>query len=429
MSNPARPLTEHQPAALHALSLRANFAWTLAGNIVYAAAQWGVLVLLAKLASPEAVGQYALGLAITAPVMLFASMKLRALQATDVRHDYVFGHYFALRLVTTLAALAAIGTLAVIGDYRTELIVVIALIGLTRAFDNLSDIIYGLLQQRERMDRIAISQILQGGLQLLVFTVCLMVTQSTVWSMAGMAFASASITFAYDARSVVLLGGRWSALTPIWDWHRLGRLALRGIAPGLAITLGSLMVNIPRYVIEHRFDERELGMFAAVGAVALVGGTVVTALGQSASPRLAKHYAAGAWQAFDGLLLRLIGMGAALGAAGVAVTLVAGPQLLTLLYRPEYAERADVLVWMMMAYGLQFAYVFLGTAINAMRRFAVQLPVQIVSCLIVAGGSMVLIGPYGLVGVAWALLGANLFEAAAYAATVGYIRRVEPKAR
>lgn len=427
MSNPVRPLTEHQPAVLRALSLRANFSWTLVGNIVYAVTQWGVLVLLARLASPEAVGQYALGLAISAPVMLFASLKLRALQATDARHEYAFGHYFALRLVTTLAALAVIGTLAVTGNYRAELIAVIVLIGLTRAFDNLSDIIYGLLQQHERMDRIAISRILQGGLQLSVFTVCLLVTQSVVWSAAGMAVASAFMTFAYDVRSVVLLGGGWAALTPIWDWRRLGRLALLGVTPGLAITLGSLTVNIPRYVVGRQFDERELGIFAAVGAVALVGGTVVTALGQSASPRLAKHYAAGAWQAFDSLLLRLVGMGAALGAAGVAVTLVAGRQVLTILYRPEYAEQADVLVWMMIAYGLQFAYVFLGTAINAMRRFAVQLPIQAMSCLLLAVGSMALIGSYGLVGVAWVLLGANLFEAVAFGVVVAYIRSAKLK--
>jgi hypothetical protein len=55
-----------QPA--HGLSLRRNFAWTVLGNVTYAACQWGMLVALAKLGSPEMVGQFALGLAIGAPV-------------------------------------------------------------------------------------------------------------------------------------------------------------------------------------------------------------------------------------------------------------------------------------------------------------------------------------------------------------------------
>jgi hypothetical protein len=42
-----------------ALSLRLNFSWALAGNIIYAACQWGMLSVLAKLGSPEMVGLFA----------------------------------------------------------------------------------------------------------------------------------------------------------------------------------------------------------------------------------------------------------------------------------------------------------------------------------------------------------------------------------
>jgi hypothetical protein len=38
-------------------SLRLNFSWTIVGNVVYAGTQWGILVLLARLGTPEAVGQ------------------------------------------------------------------------------------------------------------------------------------------------------------------------------------------------------------------------------------------------------------------------------------------------------------------------------------------------------------------------------------
>ncbi len=45
------------------LSLRTNVAWTIAGNVIYAASQWGVLIVLARLGSQEAVGQFGLALA------------------------------------------------------------------------------------------------------------------------------------------------------------------------------------------------------------------------------------------------------------------------------------------------------------------------------------------------------------------------------
>lgn len=67
--------------------------WTFIGNVVYAGCQWGMLVVLTKLGSPEMVGQFALGLAITAPVFRFADLRLRNVQATDTRREYLFGDY------------------------------------------------------------------------------------------------------------------------------------------------------------------------------------------------------------------------------------------------------------------------------------------------------------------------------------------------
>ena len=57
-------------------SLSTSFAWSLTGNMVYAASQVGVVAVLANLASPTTVGRYAFGLAIVTPVLLFAKLQL-----------------------------------------------------------------------------------------------------------------------------------------------------------------------------------------------------------------------------------------------------------------------------------------------------------------------------------------------------------------
>src|SRR5690606_37411426 len=98
------------------LTLRANFSWTFIGNAVNAAAWFLMTVVLARLGSPADVGLFALGLATTAPVFMFATLRLRDVQATDTKQEYQFGDYFALRLVTTtLAFLAVIGVVALSG--------------------------------------------------------------------------------------------------------------------------------------------------------------------------------------------------------------------------------------------------------------------------------------------------------------------------
>lgn len=57
-----------EPALKPRASLRSGFAWTLAGNGLYALSQWAVLSLLAKLGGRQMLGEYALAVAVTAPV-------------------------------------------------------------------------------------------------------------------------------------------------------------------------------------------------------------------------------------------------------------------------------------------------------------------------------------------------------------------------
>jgi O-antigen/teichoic acid export membrane protein len=168
------------------------------------------------------------------------------------------------------------------------------------------------------------------------------------------------------------------------------------------LMLISLNTNIPRYFVERYLGEHELGIFAAMAYLMVVGTTVVGALGQSASPRLAKYYAAGNVQAFRGLLLKLVGIGAVLGAGGVLVALVAGREILTLLYGPEYA-RVDVFVWVMVAAGIWYAS-SLGVAMTAARYIKIQIPLITFVALSTALACWSLIPSVGLLGGAMALV-------------------------
>ena len=64
-----------------------NVLWALIGNVGYTAFQWGILICIAKLGSAADVGKFALGLAVTAPVITLANLHLRVLEATDARNE------------------------------------------------------------------------------------------------------------------------------------------------------------------------------------------------------------------------------------------------------------------------------------------------------------------------------------------------------
>src|SRR5688572_27341032 len=87
---------EHSRHVPQPLSVRRNFVWSLAGNVLYAVCQWSVLIVLAKLSSTESLGLYLLSVANTSPIFQFAGMQLRRLQATDSGEEFLFGQYLGL---------------------------------------------------------------------------------------------------------------------------------------------------------------------------------------------------------------------------------------------------------------------------------------------------------------------------------------------
>src|SRR5436190_6047534 len=182
-------------------SLRSNFAWTFAGNAIYAAGQWAILSLLAKIGSSEMLGQYGLAVALTAPVVMFSHLNLRAVIATDVVQKHPFQDYLAVRLIATTFSLISIGLTARF-TVSMEMTIVILAAGIAQLIENVSDTYYGDLQRRERMDRIARSMMARAVVSAVAIGAVLWLTHNIALAVTALAVARLTTLLAYDVRSV-----------------------------------------------------------------------------------------------------------------------------------------------------------------------------------------------------------------------------------
>jgi O-antigen/teichoic acid export membrane protein len=412
------------PSSLRGLSLRQNFVWTFAGNVVYAACQWGMLVALAKLGSPEMVGQFALGLAIGAPVMMLANLQLRGIQATDARNEYQFSHYLALRVTTTTLAFSSICLIAWLAGFRWQTALVVILVGIAKSVESISNVVYGLMQKYERLDRIAIAMILRGVGSVVLMTLALWLTHSVAWAVATLAAWWALVLGLYEctaARWVLGRQGRPSGdLRPLWDAARMKSLAWLSLPLGAAGMLVSLDTNIPRYFVEHSLGEAALGYFVALAYVMVAGYTVMNALGQSAAPRLARYFVTNR-AAYLRLLGKMAVVAGVLGTGGILVAAVWGRWVLTLIYRPDYAEYHTLFTWLMVATTLSYLGTVLSYGMTAARELRPQAWFQATSLGINILVCLWLVPVFGMYGAAWALILSGAFK---LVSSVAYMLRV-----
>jgi O-antigen/teichoic acid export membrane protein len=373
-------------------SLRNNFVWTFAGSVLYAGCQWGMLSAIAKLGSPSIVGQFTLGLAISAPVFMFTNLQLRAVQATDVNAECGFADYFTLRLTATLLGLMAIAALLPFVVASSAVRLIVLLVAFSKCIECISDVTAGLLQREERLKRVAISQIIRGCGSLLVFSLAFAWFHNLALSVLAMSGVWFVVLLFYDVPNVKALIGRHEAFFR-FDRRVLWRLAMLGLPLGWVATFASLSVNLPRYFLEHYRGLADQGIYASLAYLVIGVGLIVYALAQSVTTRLASLFAAGNLKQFVRLLTKLSMLGVLLAAIGVPLTFLVGRPLLTLLYRREYADHVGLLALLVGIAGL-----------STIGSFRAQVPVHLAALLVVAAASTLLIPRYGLMGAGTAVL-------------------------
>jgi O-antigen/teichoic acid export membrane protein len=398
-------------------------AWALASHGAAILAQAGIIVLLAKLGSASVVGEYALALAIVAPIALLARLQLRAVIATDVVKEQRFGVYVALRLLTNLVTIGSVALVVSGLRYEAEFTYVVLAFALVKTIENTSDVFLGRLQANEDWRRIAISSFTKAGCSLAAFL--------TVW-MWGAGLAPSILAFGaghlvvlgcYELPAVrALLRPENETVWPIWNGALLSRLTKTSLPLGFVAMFVSLILQAPRYFVEAYEGTEALGYWSAVVQLATVPSLLLQPLGQASLSRLA-WYDRGDEAAYRRLLGILIAAAVLIGIVGIAGTFALGEWALRVIYRPEYETLQPVLVVLMIGMSATHVAAILGFVLTAARRFRLQLVLFALTAVASAASCRLLLPEYGLLGAAYAHAATWLFACIGGSASLIWHRR------
>ncbi|MFP3668919.1 oligosaccharide flippase family protein [Priestia sp. SIMBA_032] len=383
-------------------SLKRNFTYSLAGNLSYAFSQWIIVMLIAKFGTPEMVGRYSLGLAITAPVFLFLNVNLRAIQATDTKSEYNFIDYFYNRNITNLIGVLVVLCIISGLNLNKETQIIIFIMSICKFLETICDVSFGLFQQNERMDYVSMSKVIQSLLSILFVTFAI-VTFNNLFLAVVLNGVSFLLTFIfYNLYKIYKITGikletEVFNIKNNFSYKKVWSLFIIGLPLGIAASLDSFNANIPRYFLQYFMNEKYVGYFSAIFFIMASGGTIITALAQSATPRLARLYNESTKQ-FVLLLKKLIVFAIVLGLLGIIISLFFGDLILSVLYSPDYSKFNILFILLMIAATIWYISSFIGTALMATRKFNSQMLIYIITTVVSIIGAIFLIPSYGLLG-------------------------------
>ncbi|HTQ40749.1 MAG TPA: hypothetical protein VMJ32_17135 [Pirellulales bacterium] len=405
---------------------RANAVWMLLGTGLYSAARAMVVIIIAKLSSKELsqtlVGQYGWAFAFCIPTVMFCRFALRTLQATDARNEIRFNEFFCFALLSTSLGLAIVAGMTVVNGPDRGTAALIALVALWNSIESLSELYSGLFQRYERIDIIAAAYFLQAVLMCLLMALGFGLTHNLLWGVGGLVVASvirlacfempwaARLISAHAPAGVAGDPGLriWQTLRPQWSWPAVRRLLAMGTPLTTVLAIIAFTTSVPRYILKDDLGEARLGVYVALLSLASAQNLIVGAVAQSMYSRLAILYVQQQRATLLRLTLKTITLSLAVGLPGIVIAAVAGKLILSLIYTPAYAADVDVFVILMLAAMIDGIGQVLGTAITSMRRFVVQVPVHVVRLAIIYFGCVWAVPRFGLPGVAWVVVVANV---------------------
>lgn len=378
-------------------------SWILSANVLRNVGLIVILVLLARLTSPDVVGRYALALALTTPIFTFAQFGLKGVYLT-MRADYRFRSYVVVQV--TMLVLALIVSVAVALIFTPDVTLTVALVAAIKGADAMSDLFSGPMQKYRSAPRIFLGYLLGALAASAVTGAALALTGSLDVALAGLMLTSvltAAVLMGRPARQLTMRheDSGHSRLRPREDRRAILRA---GFPMGLATAILALVSSMPQFFLAHTHGEAAVGFFAVLlyvlAIVDIFSGTLTQTWIPKARRALQDHEAAprrflsavagtAAWWTLAFVLAAILG----LWIAGFLLPLVFGAH-----YQIGLSEMLPLGVSVALLPAVHFS----STAIVVRNFWTHGVVLGIVAATVSLAACAALIPAFGAVGALWA---------------------------
>jgi O-antigen/teichoic acid export membrane protein len=417
-----KELANHQNCRILDLkknTLLKNISVFFAGNLVLAAAQWLILILLTKFNNqPATLGEYVLVVSMATPIFVIVTIQMRTIIVTSSDAMEKVAIYFSLRFKLAVLGLVAGLVWGIINQFSAYSLMVLLLYFSIKAIESFSDLLHAYLQKAHQFATISLAQTIRGIGLLVGFGVSIFLPNALhVYLIIVLGFTIAIFCFIELKAFLIVINWPNKGILHVF-LHALKRVTQQ-IKPGkpelqllyACIPLGVMMglnafiPNLPRYELQD--DKVKLSVFGALSYFLLISNLVTSAIGETARPSMATCYQQQSPKGFLSIFKRIMVLGNLYGLVFLAIALLGAKTILVLCFNQSYANYTTEFIiivlgcWMAGIYSL---FLFSITAMQAFRQLLVGVVVVFVATFVLG---RILIHHYDIAGAAYTLTAAN----------------------
>ncbi|MBP3920872.1 MAG: hypothetical protein J6D28_04830 [Bacilli bacterium] len=381
------------------LSIKQNMLYNSIGKVLYLFFQWLTTVVIVKIAGFSDAGVLALAISITSTIYSISAFGMRNYQSSDINNKFSYGDYFNSRIFTCIISLFICFLFLLFTNYSFNVKLCIFAYMIFRISEAIVDVLHGEEQKIWRMDIIGKSFIIRGFIMFLSYFITLYVTKNLLYAILTMDVLLFISVYFYDFKKFGNLIGHLKKFDK--NFFPLIVVCL----PLAVYTLCNNAVTFfPKFFLERHYGTEILGIYSSIASPLCIVQTSASLLFDPLVTLFAEYFNKGDIKAFTKLLFRVSLIIIGILIFGLVGIILFGKPVFTILYNKEILNYFYVVYQVLFTTILTAFVWFLCTILIVIRKIKILMYSSIISLIINAILSCVLVPRFGLSGVTMVLI-------------------------
>ena len=195
----------------------------------------------------------------------------RIYQVTDIT-DLTDNDYITTRIITCLLMIVLSILFVIFNRYNIHKSAIFIALTLYKAIEAFSDVLYGIMQKNEKIDKVGKSYFIKSLVSVLVFLIVDFITKNIFISCISIIIATVLLTIFYDTNIVKKL----IEIKNKVDKNNIKRLLKSGFVVFIITFISVFVVNIPKYAIDRNLSDNIQAIFGII----MMPATVISLFSQ-----------------------------------------------------------------------------------------------------------------------------------------------------
>lgn len=377
-------------------SEKKNFIWNMVGSGIYSFISMFLSIIVIRIMGEKTGGMFSIAITISQMLLYIAYFELRTFQVTDVDKRFSFAQYHGAKIVTCVLMMIASVIYIAFQGYSKDKALVVFLMCIYRMIDGYADLFEGQFQFCDRLHLAGKSMGFRSIISSAFFIVSLIVTKDLILSLCIAIVVALAALWMFD----LLVERSFGSIRPSMDWKVIKEILVQCFPLFVGAFLWVYILSASRIAIDSNMADEYQAYYQTLFMPVSIINLFATFFFRPALTPLSEFYSKRDKEAFVKKITGLLLIIAVFTVICMAGAFLLGIPVLSIMSGCDLSDYRMVLVFLMVAGGLNSASFFLYYILTIMRKSKSVLAGYISAALLSLVISSLLVQKMGIWGAA-----------------------------